>query len=73
MGWIIKLISALFLLAALHNWDLFCGTQICRGMVDDMEVTYMGRTAVYGFIGLVMMVYEVDMYYAARKDEESVQ
>lgn len=71
MGWIIKLISILFLLAALHNWDLFCGTQICRGMTSDMEVIYIGRAALLGFIGLVMMVYEVDMYFASRKDEES--
>lgn len=71
MAWIIKLISVLFLLAALHNWDLFYSTQICRGMTSDMEVTYIGRTAVFGFIGLMLMVYEVDMYYQSHKDKES--
>lgn len=66
MAWIIRLISVLFLLAALHNWDLFCGTKICRGMTNNMEVTYMSRVALFGFIGLVMLVYDVNLYFAVR-------
>lgn len=50
MSWILRIISGVCILSALHNWDLWCGNIIEH---------HFGYAMCFGSAGLIILLFEV--------------